>query len=72
MIIGEQIKRARAQAGLSLRDLAEQTGVSAQAISKYERGLEVPGSAALIRLARAMQVRVEYFFRPANNNVEGK
>jgi Zn-dependent peptidase ImmA (M78 family)/DNA-binding XRE family transcriptional regulator len=38
--IGERLKGARARAGLSLRDLAEQVGVSAQAISKYERGLD--------------------------------
>ena len=66
MAIGERIKSARLRADLSLRDLAEKVGVSAQAISKYERELDVPGSAALIQLARALQVRVEYFLRPTS------
>jgi Zn-dependent peptidase ImmA (M78 family) len=38
-------------------------GVSAQAISKYERGLDVPSSGVLLRLARTLKVRIEYFFR---------
>ncbi len=64
-MIGERIKAARRMAGLSQRALARQVGVSAMAISKYERGLDVPSSAVLIRLARALGVRVEYFMRPS-------
>jgi transcriptional regulator with XRE-family HTH domain len=61
--IGERIRQARTAAGLSLRQLAETIGVSAQAISKYERGLDTPGSDVLLRLADALGVRYEYFFR---------
>jgi len=61
--IGRRIKAARKAAALSLRDLAEQVDVSAQSISKYERGLMTPDSAGLLRLARALGVKVEYFFR---------
>ncbi len=64
MSIGERIKRARSMAGLSLRELAEAAEISPMAISKYERGLDIPGSAVLIRLAKALGVRIEYFFRP--------
>jgi Zn-dependent peptidase ImmA (M78 family)/DNA-binding XRE family transcriptional regulator len=64
MSIGERIKRARTMADLSLRDLAEAANISAMAISKYERNLDVPGSAVLIRLAKALNVKIEYFFRP--------
>jgi Zn-dependent peptidase ImmA (M78 family) len=63
-MIGERIKVARQRSGLNLRKLAEKVGVSAQAISKYERGLDVPSSAVLIKLAHALGVRVEYFLRP--------
>lgn len=66
MAIGERIKSARLRAGLNLRELADMVGVSAQAISKYERGLDVPGSKVLIQLARALHVRVEYILRPLN------
>ena len=62
-MLGERIKLARKMKGLSLRALAEQAGVSAQAISKYERALDVPGSAVLLRLAEALDVKVEFFFR---------
>ncbi len=64
MGIGERLKAARSMAGLSQRALAEKAGVSAMAISKYERDLTVPRSSVLIRLARALGVRVEFFLRP--------
>jgi len=63
MTLGERIKIARSTQGLSLRALAEQVGVSAMAISKYERDLDVPSSGVLLRLAQALEVKVEFFFR---------
>ena len=63
MTVGERIKLGRKSSGLSLRALAEEVGVSAQAISKYERDQDVPSSGVLLRLARALGVRVEFFFR---------
>lgn len=64
MTIGERIKLGRQMAGLTLRELGESTGVSAQAISKYERNLDVPGSKVLIAMSRALGVSVEFFLRP--------
>jgi transcriptional regulator with XRE-family HTH domain len=61
--IGRRIKATRKAAALSLRDLAEKLDVSAQSISKYERGLMTPDFARLLQLARALGVRVEYFAR---------
>jgi Zn-dependent peptidase ImmA (M78 family)/DNA-binding XRE family transcriptional regulator len=65
-MIGDRIKQARISAGLSLRQLAEKTEnyVSAQVIHKYEAGKSTPGSDVLIKLAKALDVKVEYFFRP--------
>lgn len=68
-MIGERIKLARRAAGLSLRDLASRVGVSPQAISKYERGLDMPSSGVLLRLAEALGVKVEYFFRIRSVNL---
>ncbi|TQE97795.1 MAG: ImmA/IrrE family metallo-endopeptidase [Spiribacter salinus] len=62
-MLGTRIKQAREAAGLNQRELAAACGVSAMAISKYERGLLVPSSKVLMRLAEALGVRVEYFFR---------
>lgn len=61
---GERLKGARNARGLSLRDLAGIVRVSAQALSTYERGEVMPGSTTLISLARALKVKVEFFFRP--------
>lgn len=63
-MIGERLKRARAAAGLSMRALAEQTGVSHNMIKKYEHDESMPGSAVLLKLGQALEVRAEYFFRP--------
>ncbi len=63
-LFGERLKSARAAQGLSLRDLASLVGVSAQALSNYERGASLPGSTLLISMARALKVKVEFFFRP--------
>jgi len=65
-MIGDRIKQARISAGLSLRGLADISGnyVSAQVIHKYELGKSTPGSDVLTELAKALGVKVEYFFRP--------
>lgn len=63
-MFGNRIQRARKALGLSLRDLAEQVGLSHAAIKKYEDNLATPSSDMLIQLAKALHVRVEYFFRP--------
>jgi len=64
MTIGERIKQGRKMVGLNQRQLAANVGVSAQAISKYERDKDVPGSRVLIQLAKALNVRIEFFLRP--------
>lgn len=64
-MIGERIKQARFLRRMSQRDLAAKVGVSATAISKYENGLITPSSRVLLKLAQALDVRVEFFLRPA-------
>jgi len=62
-MIGERIHQARKALGLSQRALAEKAGISAMAISKYERNDSAPSSGVLLSLAKALGVRTEYFFR---------
>ncbi|NPV81897.1 MAG: ImmA/IrrE family metallo-endopeptidase [Firmicutes bacterium] len=69
--IGERIRRARRAVGLSMRDLADRVGVSHQAIFKYERDEDVPSSGVLLRLADALGVKIEYFFRTRTAKVSG-
>ncbi|MNJ26576.1 hypothetical protein D3C77_210640 [compost metagenome] len=70
-MIGERLKRARAVAGLSMQTLGQQVGVSANMIKKYEHGESMPSSGILIRLSKALAVRVEYFFRPVKVELTG-
>ena len=60
----ERIKQGRLIRGYSQHELAKMAEVSAQAVSKYERDLDVPGSGVLLRLSEALDVGVEFFVRP--------
>jgi len=62
-MIADRIRQARLAAGLTLGALGEKVGVSHTAIQKYEKGLLTPSSSQLLKLARACDVRTEYFFR---------
>lgn len=54
--LGRRIFYARTWRGLSLRKLAEQVGVSAMAISKYERGIMKPRPEVRDRLEKALRL----------------
>lgn len=69
-MIGERIQQARKASGLSLRALAEKAGVSAMAISKYERNESTPSSGVVLALAKALGLRSEYFFRHVEIQLE--
>ncbi|NOS97096.1 MAG: ImmA/IrrE family metallo-endopeptidase [Methylotenera sp.] len=66
-----RLNRARKAAGLSLRELGDQVGISHAAIKKYEDGITMPSSDILIGLSRALKVRTEYFFRPEYVTLDG-
>ncbi len=63
-LLGERIKRARKIRGLSQRALAKKVGLSANAISKYERGLMAPGSQIIIKISQACGLAPDFFLRP--------
>lgn len=69
-MLGKRIQRARRGLGLSLRDLGEQIALSHAAIKKYEDNEVTPSSDILIKLAKALNVKVEYFFRPERFTLE--
>lgn len=64
-IFAKRLKQARQKAGLSMDGLSVKTGkeVSKQTISKYEAGKTMAGSSVLIKLSKALDVPVDYFFR---------
>lgn len=59
MKIGEIIQRERTRLGLSQEKLAEQVGVSRQAVSKWELGDAMPDTDKLVPLARALGISVD-------------
>jgi Zn-dependent peptidase ImmA (M78 family) len=69
-MLAQRIERARKTSGFSLRDLAAKIGVSQTAINKYERGILTPDSTMLIKLAKALDVKVGYFLRSTTLELE--
>jgi transcriptional regulator with XRE-family HTH domain len=70
---GNRLKSARKMSGLSMEDLVQKAGgvVTKQSISKYEKGMMKPTSDVLIRLATALGVKPEYFFRHTSIELSG-
>ncbi len=49
--LGDAVRRRREQQGLSLRDVADETGVSASTLSRIENGTGKPDADNIARLA---------------------
>lgn len=71
-IFPRRLKQARQMRGLSLEKLSQLLGssVTRQAINKYEKGVMKPDSRVLIALADALEVKIDYFFRPFTVQVD--
>jgi transcriptional regulator with XRE-family HTH domain len=57
--LGSAIRRRREQQGLSLRDVAEETGVSASTLSRIENGTGKPDADNIARLAAWLDMPIE-------------
>jgi transcriptional regulator with XRE-family HTH domain len=60
--LGDYLREQRMSAELSLRQLAEQTGVSNPYLSQIERGLRRPSAEVLQQLAKALRVSAETLY----------
>lgn len=71
-IFPRRLRQARHMRGLSLEKLSQSLGsaVTRQAINKYEKGQMKPDSRVLIALADALDVKIDYFFRPFTVEVD--
>ncbi|WP_438965477.1 helix-turn-helix domain-containing protein [Flavobacterium sp.] len=71
-IVAKRIKSARGLAGLSLRELSEKLDglVSYNAISKYEKAEMMPDSKVILQMAKVLNVKLDYFFRPFTISIE--
>lgn len=65
-IFSKRLKSARIRAGLSMDELVVRMGnsISKNAISKYEQGEMMADSKVMSSLAKALDVKFDYFFRP--------
>ena len=58
-LINDKIKQFREQKNLSIDELAERSGIGAEVISTVEKGDEAPSSSVIIKLSRALGLRVD-------------
>src|ERR687889_1474030 len=61
--IGPRIRALRDASGLSLRDLADRSGVSAPMLSQVERGETSPTLATATRIAAGLDLRLSQLLR---------
>jgi transcriptional regulator with XRE-family HTH domain len=60
--LGDYLKEQRTSAQLTLRQLAEQTGVSNPYLSQIERGLRRPSAEVLQQLAKALRISADQLY----------
>lgn len=65
-IFSRRLRQARLMKGFSLEKLSQvvNPSITRQAVNKYEKGLMMPDSRVLIAFAAALDVKIDYFFRP--------
>ncbi len=61
-IVGKRLREKRSAAQLTLKQLANRTGLSVSLISQIELGKSAASMSTLHKLATALQVRMTYFF----------
>jgi transcriptional regulator with XRE-family HTH domain len=60
--LGDYLREQRTASRLSLRQLAEQVGVSNPYLSQIERGLRRPSAEVLQQIARALRISAEQLY----------
>lgn len=71
-ILGERLKKARKDRGLTQEQLAEQAGLSARHIAKIEKGDVNPSFEVLSTLVKTLGVSFDAIFDPASEQVEAE
>lgn len=59
MNVGERIRAARKQAGMTLEDVADKLGIKNQSVAQWETGRRKPKYGTLQRIADALHVPIE-------------
>ena len=66
--LGSAVRRRREQQSLSLRDVADQTGVSASTLSRIENGTGKPDADNIARLASWLDMPIERVMHHGQRN----
>ena len=64
-LIGKKLKSTRLRNDMTIQELAENSGVSSNMISRIERGLTTPSVEILVKLANAFGMSINYFVEEA-------
>ncbi len=64
--LGDRLRATRVSRGLSIRDVAQEIGVSAPTLSRVERGQHLPERENLLRIARWAGVRLDPVLHPGD------
>ena len=60
-IVGEKIRTLRESLSINMEELAERSGLAVEQIERIENNVDIPSLAPLIKLARALGVRLGTF-----------
>ena len=63
--LGVRVAAARRDVGLTQEECASRVGIARSALAKIETGIRGVSATELVRLAQALQMRVEWFFEDA-------
>ena len=61
---GDRIRRLRLKRGLSIKDLSNRTGIDVAALKRIESGETIPALGQLVRLGRALDMKMGYLVSP--------
>jgi len=62
--LGNRIRRVREIRGLTIRDLSSRTGIDIDTLELTESGEVIPALGQLVRLGRALDMKMGYFISP--------
>ncbi|GIK17523.1 MAG: transcriptional regulator [Planctomycetota bacterium] len=65
--VGGRLREVREVRGITAVDLADQIGVSPQAVSQYERGGQTPSPDVLRRIGEVLEVPTHFLLRPVRS-----
>jgi len=65
--VGENVKKIRDKRGLSLKDISQRTGLDVSLLEEIEQGKVSPPLGIIIKLAKALDMKMGYFISGAEN-----